>query len=162
MGTYICLLLCVHLICVCASDFRSFWYRVSLSIFNYCETKLARKSLAVKSYLNKSPWMNDILLEKLKTYCLLKTLFLFKFFNWLFLIIFSHYPLSPLYPLPPPPPPPPCNHHFYVHDYESFFLFARSPHPLIHPQGCRPPISGCLYVIVTALIELSLLNGRLF
>ena len=54
--------------------------------------------------------------------------FLPKFiFILIFIVFFFHYHLTPLYS------PPPSNHHTVVHDYESFFLFAQSLHPIPHP-----------------------------
>ena len=52
------------------------------------------------------------------------------YFPLLFLIVFSHYRLFPLYSFPPPPlfsPHP--NHHTVVRVHESFFFFAPSLDP---------------------------------
>ena len=51
----------------------------------------------------------------------------YTFLNLIFIIIFLHYLLVPLYP------PPPSSHHTEVHVHECFFLFAQFLHPLASP-----------------------------
>ena len=58
------------------------------------------------------------------------------------LLHFSHYDLSPLYPVPPLPTPYPLKHHTVVHDHEFslFISFAHSLHLSKPHQSCQPAV----------------------